>query len=253
MPPQRRAPEKPKNVIGTIKRIFSYLSGNSFLLIAVFVGIILSALCQVLGGSFLRPVIDDYIAPLARDPENRDLMLGFIWILVRMGLVYGVGALSTWVYSRLLLTVSTKALFRIRQDLFRRMEKLPIRYFDSRTHGELMSLYTNDVDAMREMLSNSLSNIISGMINVVGFFIVMLLLSWQLTLVMILSIFVMTWTTKTIGGKRRDSSGVKENRNPKRSPKHQPGKNILLTAADSVRKATPHKFPRQCADRRRPG
>ncbi len=201
MPPPKRPPEKPKNVFKTLKRVFSYVAESRFFLILFFFCVVINAGGQVLGGSMLQPVVDEGIAPLIRDSENPELWSRFAYLLVRMGLVYLISALSAWCYARIMLHISTKALFRIRCDLFAAMEKLPIRFFDGKTHGELMSLYTNDVDAMREMLSNSLSNIISGMINVVGFFIVMLLLSWQLTMVMILSIFVMTWTTKTIGGK----------------------------------------------------
>ena len=201
MPPAKRPPEKPKNVLGTLKRIFSYLSESRFLLIAVFVCIALTSLSQVIGGSLLKPVIDDGIAPLVQDPHNAALMGKFILMLVRMGLVYGLGALCSWVYARLMLSISTRALFRIRKDLFNSMERLPVRFFDTHTHGELMSLYTNDVDTIREMLSNSVANIISGLITVVGFFVVMLFTSWQLTIVVICSLLVMTWTTKTIGGK----------------------------------------------------
>jgi len=201
MPPQKRPPEKPKNPMKTIRRIFSYLSESRFLLAVFLFCVILTSVCQVAGGYMLRPIIDDGIKPLVSDPENRALMNNFIFLLLRMGLVYAVGALSSWVFSRLMLSISTKALFRIRSELFRNMERLPIRFFDTHTHGELMSLYTNDVDTLREMLSNSLSNILSGLITVVGYFAVMLVLSWQLTLVVIATLLIMMWTTKVIGGK----------------------------------------------------
>ncbi len=200
MPPSKRPPEKPKNIFGTLRRIFSYLSESRSLISLFFVCVILSAASQVLGGYMLRPVIDEGIAPLIGDVENKEKILNFVMMLARMGLVYGVGALASWSYARIMLGVSTKALFRIRSELFRSMENLPIRFFDTHTHGELMSLYTNDVDTLREMLSNSMANIVSGLITVVGYFAVMLVLSWQLTLVVIFSLFVMMWVTKVIGG-----------------------------------------------------
>ena len=200
MPPPKRPPEKPKNVFKTLKRIFSYLSGNKLLLVFFFVGIVVSALAQVYGAALLKPVIDDGIAPLVDDPKNGQLMQNFVWMLIRMALVYAAGALSAWGYARIMLGISTSALLKIRKDLFRAMEALPIRFFDTHTHGELMSLYTNDVDTLREMLSNSVANIISGLLTVVGYFAVMLVTSWQLTLVVMASLVVMMYVTKVIGG-----------------------------------------------------
>ena len=201
MPPPKRPPEKPKNVFKTLKRIFSYLSGNKLLLVFFFIGVVVSSLAQVYGAALLKPIIDDGIGPLVDDPENGQLMQNFVWMLIRMALVYAAGALSAWGYARIMLGISTSALLKIRKDLFEAMEALPIRYFDTHTHGELMSLYTNDVDTLREMLSNSVANIVSGLLTVVGYFAVMLFTSWQLTLVVIVSLVVMMYLTKVIGGK----------------------------------------------------
>ncbi len=201
MPPPKRPPEKPKNVPATLKRIFSYLSESKFLLVIFFCGVVVTALAQVYGGSLLRPVIDEGIAPLTKDPENAELWSKFILMLIRMGLVYFAGALSAWGYARIMLGISTKALYRIRCDLFHAMESLPIRFFDTHTHGELMSRYTNDVDTLREMMSNSVANILSGAITVCGYFAVMLLTSWQLTILVLLSLVVMALVTKFVGGR----------------------------------------------------
>ncbi len=201
MPPPKRPPEKPKNVFKTLKRIFSYLSGNKLLLVFFFIGVVVSALAQVYGAALLKPIIDDGIRPLVDDPENGQLMQNFVWMLIRMALVYAAGALSAWGYARIMLGISTSALLKIRKDLFEAMEALPIRYFDTHTHGELMSLYTNDVDTLREMLSNSVANIVSGLLTVVGYFAVMLFTSWQLTLVVMVSLAIMMYLTKVIGGK----------------------------------------------------
>ena len=201
MPPQRKPVEKPKNVFSTLKSIFSYLSHDKLALIIIFAGIILASVAQVYGGRLLQPVIDDGIRPLIRDPHNADLMRAFLLMLVRMGIVYLVSAVSSWGYARLMLNVSTKALFALRRDLFEKMERLPLRFFDTHNHGELMSLYTNDVDAIREMLSNSFASIITGTITIVGFFAVMCVTSWQLTLVTMASFVLRLYVTKVIGGK----------------------------------------------------
>ena len=200
-PPGRRPVEKPKNAGQTFQRILSYMSDSRVSLILFFICVIITAACQVLGGYMLRPVIDEGIRPLVKDPENGELMGRFVFLLVRMGAVYGFGAFTSWLYARLMLNISTRALLKIRMELFSKMEKLPLRFFDTHTHGELMSLYTNDVDTLRETLSNSIANILSGTITLVGYFVVLVVLSWQLTLVVILSLFVMMWVIKVVGGK----------------------------------------------------
>ena len=115
---------------------------------------------------------------------------------VSLAVVYAVGALSSLMYMRMMLKISTTTLMRIRNDLFCKMEKLPIRFFDKHTHGELMSLYTNDTDAIREMLSNSVAQFISSAITIVGVFASMLYFSWQLTILVVVMLFVIV---KVIG------------------------------------------------------
>ena len=116
-------------------------------------------------------------------------------------LVYVIGALCTFGYSRIMLNISTKTLFKIRTDLFTHMETLPIKYFDTHTHGELMSRYTNDIDTIREMLSNAVSSFISSAVTIIGVFVMMVYYSWQLTLVSIGMLFVILFLTGKIGGK----------------------------------------------------
>lgn len=113
-----------------------------------------------------------------------------------MGAIYLLGALSSLFYQRMMLKISTETLMRIRNDLFSKMESLPIRYFDKHTHGELMSLYTNDTDAIREMLSNSVAQFISSAITIVGVFTAMVIYSWQLTIIVVVMLFIIV---KVIG------------------------------------------------------
>ena len=162
--------------------------------------ILASTGAQIAGTSMLRTVIDDYITPLSTS-YDADIMLGFARILLLMAVIYAIGAACSYACSRIMLMVSTRTLYKIRMDLFRKMEFLPIKYFDTRTHGELMSRYTNDTDAIREMLSNSVVNFASSAITVSGVFVMMLYYSWHLTLLVVLMLFVMTKTVKMIGSR----------------------------------------------------
>lgn len=202
MPPRKQGPmQKPKNVFGAFKRILSYMAEYKALLLLVVVFIICSSLANVIGTSFLQKIIDNYLTPLIKDSGNAELYRGFMAVLGQMMLVYVIGALCTFGYSRIMLNISTKTLFKIRTDLFTHMETLPIKYFDTHTHGELMSRYTNDIDTIREMLSNAVSSFISSAVTIIGVFVMMVYYSWQLTLVSIGMLFVILFLTGKIGGK----------------------------------------------------
>ena len=193
--------QKPKNAFGAFKRILSYMAEYKALLLLVVVFIICSSLANVIGTSFLQKIIDNYLTPLIKDSGNAELYRGFMAVLGQMMLVYVIGALCTFGYSRIMLNISTKTLFKIRTDLFTHMETLPIKYFDTHTHGELMSRNTNDIDTIREMLSNAVSSFISSAVTIIGVFVMMVYYSWQLTLVSIGMLFVILFLTGKIGGK----------------------------------------------------
>ena len=202
MPPRKQGPmQKPKNAFGAFKRILSYMAEYKALLLLVVVFIICSSLANVIGTSFLQKIIDNYLTPLIKDSGNAELYRGFMAVLGQMMLVYVISALCTFGYSRIMLNISTKTLFKIRTDLFTHMETLPIKYFDTHTHGELMSRYTNDIDTIREMLSNAVSSFISSAVTIIGVFVMMVYYSWQLTLVSIGMLFVILFLTGKIGGK----------------------------------------------------
>ncbi len=202
MPPRKQGPmQKPKNAFGAFKRILSYMAEYKALLLLVVVFIICSSLANVIGTSFLQKIIDNYLTPLIKDSGNAELYRGFMAVLGQMMLVYVIGALCTFGYSRIMLNISTKTLFKIRTDLFTHMETLPIKYFDTHTHGELMSRYTNDIDTIREMLSNAVSSFISSAVTIIGVFVMMVYYSWQLTLVSIGMLLVILFLTGKIGGK----------------------------------------------------
>ena len=193
--------QKPRNAFGAFKRILSYMAEYKALLLLVVVFIICSSLANVIGTSFLQKIIDNYLTPLIKDSGNAELYRGFMAVLGQMMLVYVIGALCTFGYSRIMLNISTKTLFKIRTDLFTHMETLPIKYFDTHTHGELMSRYTNDIDTIREMLSNAVSSFISSAVTIIGVFVMMVYYSWQLTLVSIGMLLVILFLTGKIGGK----------------------------------------------------
>lgn len=199
MPPRNVHPgAKPEQAFGTLKRIFSYMYGFKVQLILVVIGIVLSAGAGIAGNYLLKPLIDNIEESLALGKWDKN---GFIGILTVMGAIYLLGALSSLFYQRMMLKISTETLMRIRNDLFSKMESLPIRYFDKHTHGELMSLYTNDTDAIREMLSNSVAQFISSAITIVGVFTAMLIYSWQLTIIVVVMLFIIVKVIGAIGSR----------------------------------------------------
>lgn len=200
MPPkQMKGLAKPKNTMATLKRIFSYMKEFKIQLTVVIIGILISAGASVAGTYLLKPIIDGYISPLIGQ-KHPDLSR-FAGILFVMIAIYLCGALAAWFFSRMMLNISTKTLYKIRVDMFTKMESLPIRYFDTHTHGEIMSRYTNDADTIREMLTNSVTQFISSAITVTGVFIMMIKISWQLTLICVAVLAAVLYLIKLIGGK----------------------------------------------------
>ena len=144
----------------------------------------------------LKPIINDYIVPWIGSAEPD--FSGLIGQLAIMFVMYTIGIGGAYLYNRLMISISTGTLLQLRRELFTHMQKLPIRYFDTRTHGEIMSAYTNDIDAMREMLSQGIPQFISSVISIVGTFVMMVLLSPILTLVSIGMLVIMLFITKAI-------------------------------------------------------
>ena len=175
---------KPKNILKTIKRIIVYMFNFKIQLFIVFIGIIISSLARVVGTSFLKVVIDNYIEPLAKN-YNIELLNRFIHTLFIVGLIYVIGVFCSYLYSRILMSISAGTLYKIRIDLFSKMEKLPLKY----------------VDAIREMLSESLPSCVFSIISVIGIFSMMVYYSWQLTLIVIIMFSVMLLFVKKIAGK----------------------------------------------------
>ncbi len=207
--PGRHGFRKPKNPVKTLARMFSYLSGNIPLLILSFVMIVCSALAGVLASYLLKPIINElttdlhaYIESGLSSVEARNIVLSNLAENVaKMAVIYFVGAIGTYLSSRIMVSVAQRTANKMRKELFEHLQDLPISYFDRHPHGEIMSRFTNDMDNVAMALEQSLSQTITSLISVVGTFSMMLVLSPWLTLIAILLLFVMFGIVKTIGGK----------------------------------------------------
>ncbi len=201
MPPARGTMpmKKPKNAKKTVARIMSYLSEYRLMLILVCILVALSSGAAVAGTYFLKPIIDDFIAPMigSQNPDFTDLLR----IIIMLAAIYAMGAICTYAYNRIMVNIAADSLYKMRMDMFTHMQKLPIRYFDTRTHGEIMSRYTNDIDTMRNMMSQSIPQLVSSTITVVGVFVMMMILSIPLTVLVVVMLFVISWVIKVVGSK----------------------------------------------------
>ncbi len=192
---------KPKNLKRTLTRILSYMLRQKWLLILVSILIIISSGASIAGTYFLKPLINEGIVPLIGKNTQASDFEPLIRMLMTMISIYLLGATASYLYARIMIFVSNKTLNTIRKDLFNHMQDLPIKYFDTHTHGELMSRYTSDVDTLRESLNNGVTQLMTSSITVVSAFIMMLVLSPVLTILIIVMIFVMINIIKFIGGK----------------------------------------------------
>ena len=191
--------KKAKNQGKTIRRILSYISGGYRVrLVVVLCCILLSALANVIGSMFLQTLIDDYITPLLG--MNHPVFTGLLHAILVMGLIYLVGVASTFLYNWLMVTVSQGVLKNIRDRMFAHMQSLPIKYFDTHTHGDTMSHYTNDTDTLRQMISQSVPQMFSSVITVVSVFCAMVMTSIPLTLLVLAFVAFMLFLVKKIGG-----------------------------------------------------
>ena len=190
--------EKPQNVGKTLMRILSYLLHYKARLITAAICMVLAAICTVAGTYFLKPALNNFIVPLIGQ-QNPDLS-GFIRTLCTMAAFYITGAIANFTLQRMMIAITNGTLRRVRIEMFTHMQDLPLRYFDSRTHGSIMSTYTNDTDTLREMISQSVPQMINSIVSVVSIFIMMLVLSWQMTLIVILWIIAMLGIIRVVGG-----------------------------------------------------
>ena len=191
--------KKAKDAKGTMKRLIGYIArGNKARLIVVFVLLLISTVASVASSLFLKSLIDDYIAPLIGQaaPDFAPLF----GALTVMACIYVAGMLASYLQTRLMIPVAQGTLKTIRDDMFAHMQTLPIKYFDTHTHGNIMSYYTNDTDTLRQMISQSLPNAVSSVISITAVFIAMLGTSVWLTLLMFVFLGLMMVVVKKVGG-----------------------------------------------------
>lgn len=192
------AQRKPKNAGKTFGRLLGYLRAHTLSLVVIIVGLLISAGAGVAGTYLLKPIINQITHMV--QTKSTDFTVFFRYLGILAG-VYGAGALMTYVVNRLIVNVSTAVLETVRVDLFTKLERLPLRYFDSQTHGEIMSRFSNDTDALREMLGQGLPMLITSTITVLGVLVMMLVLSPVLTALVLVVFALMLLVVRKLGGK----------------------------------------------------
>ena len=182
-----------------VQRLLSYIGQYKLRFTCVLVCIFLSALTSVASSLYLQTLIDDYIAPLLL--QASPVFAGLLRSLVVMGSIYLGGVAATLLYNRLMVVIAQGILKDIRDEMFARMQTLPIRHFDTHTHGDIMSHYTNDTDTLRQMMAQSIPQMFSSLITILSVFCAMLATSWQLTIFVLFFVFLMLKVTGKIAGK----------------------------------------------------
>lgn len=184
----------------TFKRLMKYVMKNYAVhLILVMVLILVSVLANVQGTLFQKTLIDDYITPLLKNGGTDFSPLARA--IAKVACFYAIGVIATYTYNRIMVTVTQGTLHQVRVDLFSHMETLPIKYFDTHKHGDIMSIYTNDVDTLRQMVSQSLPQVFNSAITIISVLISMISLSIPLTGVTLVMVALMLFTTKNVAGK----------------------------------------------------
>lgn len=205
MPKPNKGMAKPRNAKKTMGRLIQYIGKYRVLLIFVFIAVLVSSGAQIVGDYLLKPAINSLVE-LAEKFKSTGAVSAldfapFVRTIAIMAGIYLFGAFASWINSRIMLHISSNTLYRIRTDLFRQMETLPLKYFDSTTHGNLMSLYTNDIDTLRDMMSQTIPQLFSSAVSIIGVLVMMLVLSPLLTLVVLLTMFFSMIIAATIGKK----------------------------------------------------
>ena len=187
--------QRPGDLKGTIVRLLGYISQYKLLFVLVAVCLVVSSLASVASSYLMKPIINNYIIP------------GDFPGLVKMcALLFGCFALSaacSYAYARIMVRISQKTVAKLRQDLFDKLQELPISYFDTHQSGDLMSRFTNDIDTVSEMINSSFASVISNTLTFLCTVIMMLVLNWQLTLISFAFLVMMFMIVKVIGGKSR--------------------------------------------------
>lgn len=200
----------------TLKRLLKYITGDyKKTLIFVIICIILSSIAGVIGSIFIKVLIDNYIEPLLG--QENPVFTGLLKVIAVMAVIYLIGALASFTYNRKMIKISQGTLKKIRDEMFGKMQELPIKYFDTHTHGEIMSYYTNDTETLEQMISQSIPNVISSIITIVAVFCAMIYLNIYMTIIVIAVVVLMLFIVAKIGGNaseyfiKQQTSIAKEN------------------------------------------
>ncbi len=188
----------------TVKRLMNYIVlHNKGIFFISFISILISTVADVAGSIFTQLIVDDYIAPLLT--EANPVFTGLLKMIAAMASIYLIGVLCTLVYSKLMVLVSQRSLKSIRDDMFNKMQSLPIRYFDSNPRGDIMSHYTNDTDTLRQFISQALPQVFASAITIVASFCIMLYYSRILSVVVVVvTVIILIVTAKISGGSTRN-------------------------------------------------
>ena len=193
--PNRHAFQRPQDLKGTVKKLLRYVANYKGALALVAVCLILSSVTSIAASYMLKPILNNYIIP--------GDFKGLIKILILQAALFGGGALCNYVYARIMVRISQRTVAKLRQDLFDKLQSLPLQYFDTHLSGDLMSRFTNDIDTVSELINSSFASIVSGSITFIGTVIMMLVLNFWLTLITFVFLGLMGLVVKVIGGRSR--------------------------------------------------
>jgi len=197
---KEKMPKAPQFKKDTLKRLLGYIFKSYKLQFAVvLICIFLSSIAGVAGSLFIKVLIDDYITPLLL--EANPVFDGLLRAIIIMGSIFLVGIIATLIQKVIMVIISQGVLKKIRDDMFSHMQTLPIKYFDTHTHGDVMSYYTNDTDTLREMISQSIPHLFSSAITVISVFFAMLYTSVSLTVLVLVTVFLMLMVTKKLASR----------------------------------------------------
>lgn len=204
MPPVKiHGVARPKNTKKIVSRILKYMGSFRFLWIPVFICVLISSGAEIASSYMVKPVLNEYILPLFNN-DNPDFSL-LLTMLIKIAFLFAAGAIASWGNARLMLHISSSILFRLRKDLFNKLETLPVKYFEKHPHGELMSRFTGDIDTLRDMLTQTVPQFMSSLLTVSGVFVMMVFLSPLLTLSVIVIIVLMVLLATFIGKKSAEA------------------------------------------------
>lgn len=189
---------KPKNAWHTLIKLLKYISKQKVLFIIALIFAIVHTVTTLASSYMLRPIMNGFLYHDASNPDLTERLKGLAGGLLGMAAVYAISIISQWAQHRIMLTVSQRSLKQMRTDLFKKLQTLPVRYFDTNSNGDIMSRFANDVDSVGQMLNTTLIQIISGAITIVGTLILMLYTNWILGMITVVMTPLLTWVTKTI-------------------------------------------------------